>query len=175
MLIVISIVIVGLLAWLLIASAMKSPQFRLERSAVIKAPPERVHAILSDFHAWRDWSPWEKLDADLKRLYDGPRSGVGAVYAWEGKRAGSGRMEIVEAPVGERVLIKLDFTAPIKQSNMADFALAPADGGTRVNWAMYGAQPFMARVMSNFFNMDKLVGGQFEEGLANLKGLAERG
>ena len=159
---------------LLIYAATRPNTFRLERSAVIKAPPEKVFGLIQDFRQWTGWSPWEKRDADLKRTYSGAASGVGTVYEWLGKKTGQGRMEIIEADPGKRVSLKLDFLKPFKASNITDFDLTPQDGGTKVSWAMYGPLGLMQRVMHIFFSMEKMVGPDFEQGLANMKALAEK-
>jgi len=167
------IVIVLAIAALAAYAATRPGSFRIERSTSVDAAPDKIEPLISDFREWRKWSPWEKLDPNLKRSYSGADRGVGAVYAWEGNnKAGHGRMEILEA-TPERVKIKLDFLKPFKASNTAEFTLAPSDAGTRVNWAMYGRQPFMLRAMSIFFDMEKMVGPDFERGLAEMKRAAE--
>lgn len=152
--------------------------FRLERSTVIKAPAAAVFPFINDFHQWIVWSPYEAMDPAMKRTYEGEPQGVGAVYGWQGtKKVGTGRMEILQSQEPSRVLIKLDFFAPFEGHNTAEFTLVPEDGGTRVTWAMYGPEmcpnPVMKFVMGLFFNMEKMVGGQFEQGLAKLKAAAE--
>jgi uncharacterized protein YndB with AHSA1/START domain len=167
------ILILAVLA-LLIYAATRPNTFRLERFTVIKAPPDKVFGIINDFKQWTGWSPWENIDADLTRTYSGAPSGVGTVYEWLGKKTGQGRMEITEAKPGQRVSLKLDFIKPFKAHNITDFDLTPQDGGTRVSWAMHGPLGLMQRVMHIFFNMEKMVGPDFEKGLANMKALAER-
>jgi len=147
--------------------------FRIERSAVIHASPDAVFALVEDFHHWTDWSPWEKLDADLKRTYSGAARGVGAVYAWEGKKAGSGRMEIVAADPASRVVVKLDFIKPFAAHNTAEFTFAREGEGVRVTWAMTGPVTLLSKVMGLFFSTEKFLGPQFEEGLANMRRVAE--
>jgi hypothetical protein len=165
--------LVGLLIVAVILFAASRPdEFRIERSIEINATPERIRPLLDDFHAWAAWSPWEKLDADLKRSYSGPQSGVGAIYGWSGKKAGDGRMEILDA-TNALVLIKLDFHKPFKAENQAVFTLSPHGLATTVQWAMTGKSPLISKVMSLVFNMDKMVGGSFEQGLADLKKAAE--
>jgi uncharacterized protein YndB with AHSA1/START domain len=168
-LIVIAVVIAGLVAFI----SSRPGTFRTERSAHIDAPPEKVFPFIQDFHEWTKWSPFEKLDTDLKRSYSGAPSGKGAGYAWEGKNAGSGSMVILEATPPSKVVIQLDFMKPFEAHNTAEFTMTPETGGTRVTWAMFGPQPFMAKAMGLFMSMDKIVGGQFDEGLANLKRNAE--
>jgi len=168
-LIIIAIVVVALL----IVISTRPSSFRIERTTRIAAPPDRVFPFIQDFHEWTKWSPWEKLDADLKRTYSGPPAGVGAAYAWEGKNTGSGAMQITQATPASRVLIKLDFIKPFEAHNTADFTIASDGGGSVVTWAMYGPQGFMNKAMSLVMSMDKLVGGQFDEGLQNLKRVSE--
>ena len=156
-------------------AATRPDTFRLERSIVINAPPEKIFAQIEDFQAWRAWSPYENLDPGLKRTYGGPPRGEGAVYEWAGDaKAGAGRMEITQATSPAKVLIKLDFSKPFVAHNVAEFSLAPAAGGTKVTWAMSGPSPFMSKLMGLFFNMDTLIGKDFETGLASLKALCER-
>ncbi len=167
-------VIATAIAAVLIAAAMKPATFRIARSITVNAPPERLYPMIADFHRWTEWSPYETLDADLKRTYGGVENGVGATYAWEGRKAGAGRMEIVGATPPYLVSIKLDFTKPFKASNMAEFSLRPDGGGTAVTWSMTGTNSFVAKLMGTFFSMDKFVGKDFETGLANLKRNAEQ-
>jgi uncharacterized protein YndB with AHSA1/START domain len=159
---------------LLIYAATRPKNFRLERSTVIKAPPDKVFGLIQDFKQWTGWSPWENIDADLKRTYSGTPSGVGTIYEWLGKKTGQGRMEITEAKPGQRVSLKLDFIKPFKAHNITDFDLTPQDGGTKVSWAMHGPLNLIQRVMHIFFNMEKMVGPDFEKGLANMKAVAEK-
>lgn len=169
-LLVILLIIIALLAY----AATRPSSFRIERNASIKATPGKIGSLLEDFREWRKWSPWEELDPNLKRDYSGADKGVGAVYAWEGNnKAGQGRMEILEASP-RSVRIKLDFLKPFRASNTAEFTLTPAGDHTTVNWAMYGAQPFMVKLMSIFMDMEKMVGPDFERGLANMKRAAEQ-
>lgn len=161
----------GVLAY----AATRPDSFRIERSAAIKAPPEKIFAEINDLQRWRAWSPWENVDPALKRSYSGPANGLGAIYAWEGnKNVGSGRMEITESVPGARITIKLDFISPFEAHNTAQFTLARQGESTAVTWAMYGPSPFLSKLMGLAFNMDRMVGGQFETGLASLKSLAEK-
>lgn len=171
----IAIALAALIAAVLIFAATRPDSFRLERSIAIKAPPEKIFALLNDFHQWEAWSPWEKIDPALKRTYSGAASGRGAVYAWSGnKEVGAGRMEIVEPQPSTRLLVKLDFSAPFEAHNMVEFTLLRQGEATRVTQAMFGPSPYVSKLMGLVFSMDKMVGGKFEEGLANLKGLAEK-
>jgi len=172
-------VIIGLLALaiiiLLVIAANKPDAFRIQRSATINAAPDKVFPLINDFHNWPAWSPWEKLDPALKRTHSGVPSGKGAIYEWEGnKKVGQGRMEITESAPPSRIIIKLDFIKPFSANNTTEFTLAGQGGSTNVSWAMTGKQPFMFKVMSIFMSMDKMVGKDFEAGLASMKAIAEK-
>lgn len=172
---IIGIAIVVLIVALLVYATTKPDSFRIERSTNINAPPEKIFSFINDFHDWVSWSPWEKIDPALKRAYSGTTSGKGAVYEWEGNnQVGQGRMEISDTSPPSHLLIKLDFLKPFEAHNTAEFTLNGAGQSTNVTWAMYGPQPFLAKVMSLFLSMDTIVGGQFEQGLANLKAVSER-
>lgn len=148
--------------------------FRIERSAVIDAHPDAIFPLIADFRAWTQWSPWEKLDSDLARTYAGPDSGKGAVYAWEGRKAGAGRMEVLEASPGRRIVIQLAFFKPMRQTNLAEFAFVPQDDGrTRLIWSMSGRHTVVSRLMHAVLNFDRMVGRDFETGLADLRAIAE--
>jgi uncharacterized protein YndB with AHSA1/START domain len=156
-------------------AATKSNTFSVQRAAIVKAPPEKIFPLINDFHQWGTWSPYEHKDPAMKRTYSGAARGSGAVYAWEGdKNVGSGRMEILEASAPSKIVIKLDFFSPFEAHNTAEFTMLPQDDATRVTWRMHGPAPFMARIMHVFINIDKMVGKDFEVGLANLKRLAEK-
>jgi hypothetical protein len=147
--------------------------FDIARSTTIQAPPTRVHALVNDFHEWPAWSPWEDVDPALQRTYSGPDSGVGAHYAWSGNRkAGSGSMEITSSTPDE-IDLRLSFLKPWKATNDVTFTLVPAGDGTEVTWRMTGEQKGAAAVFGKVFNMDKLLGKDFEKGLARLKAAAE--
>jgi uncharacterized protein YndB with AHSA1/START domain len=173
MLTTIVLVVVALIAIVLIAALARPNTFRIERSTTIAAPPEKIVALIDDFHAWDQWSPWEKIDPTMTRTFEGPERGVGAIYGWAGNgKAGAGRMEILE-DTPARVLIKLGFIKPFEAHNTAIFTLESQGDATRVVWAMEGAQPFIAKLMGLVFNMEKMVGPDFEKGLASLKASAE--
>jgi hypothetical protein len=155
------------------AGPLNADTFRVERSILIDAPADAIFPHIDDFHAWADWSPYEKMDANLAKTYSGPARGKGAAYAWVGKKAGSGSMEIVQSLTPSKVVIRLDFTRPMTAHNTAEFTLEPQGSGTKVTWAMYGPNTLMSKVMGLFLSMDKLVGPQFEEGLQSLKRLSE--
>jgi uncharacterized protein YndB with AHSA1/START domain len=169
------VVLVVIVVGILVLAAMKPDSFRVERSTSIAAPPEKIYPLLADFRKWPAWSPWEKKDPAMKRTHSGAASGIGAQYAWAGnKDVGSGRMEIVEATPPAKLNVKLDFLEPFEGHNTAEFTLEPSAGGTRVNWAMYGPSPFLSKVMQVFMSFDRMIGRDFEEGLANLKAAAEK-
>ncbi|MBX7184657.1 MAG: SRPBCC family protein [Vicinamibacteria bacterium] len=164
-----------LLVVVLIAAASRPDTFRVQRQAVMNAPPERIFQHLDDFHRWAEWSPWEKLDPGLKRTHSGAPSGKGAAYAWEGNpKVGSGRMEVRESVPPSRLVIQLDFLKPFEAHNQAEFTLVPEGPSTRVEWAMTGPQAFPMKVMGLFMSMDSMVGKDFEKGLASLKEISER-
>ncbi|APV50271.1 polyketide cyclase [Betaproteobacteria bacterium GR16-43] len=167
------LLLVAIIAIVVIA-ALQPDTFRIERSIAIKAPPEKVQAQIADFHAWGAWSPWEKKDPAMKRTFGGPERGKGATYAWEGnKDVGSGRMEILVADP-QKVAIKLEFLKPFEATNTAEFTLVPQGDTTTVTWAMFGPSNFIQKVMCLFMSMDKMVGPDFEAGLAALKASAEK-
>ena len=169
------IVLALAIAVVLVLAATKPDTFRIERSATINAPPEKIFAVLSDFHQWTGWSPWENKDPGMKRSYGGAERGRGAVYGWEGdKNVGTGRMEIMEATAPSKLVIKLDFLKPFEAHNTAEFTMLPQGNATSVHWVMHGPSNFMSKVMHVFMDIEKMVGKDFEAGLANLKRLTEK-
>jgi uncharacterized protein YndB with AHSA1/START domain len=172
---IIVIVVIVFIAAVLILAATKPDTFRVQRAASIKAPPEKIFALINDFNRWGTWSPWEKKDPEMKRTFGATTSGKGAVYAWEGnKNVGQGRMEIAESVPPSRITIKLDFVKPFEAHNIVEFTLEPQGDATNVTWAMQGDAPYFAKIIHVFFNMDRMVGKDFETGLANLKAAAEK-
>jgi uncharacterized protein YndB with AHSA1/START domain len=173
---IIAVVVVVLLAALLVFAATKPDTVDVQRVTNIKAPPDRIFALIDDFHRWGTWSPYEKRDPIMKKTFSGAAHGAGAVYEWEGNsKVGKGRMEITRAVPASRVSIKLDFIKPMEGHNVAEFTLEPkGDSTTSVTWAMHGPASFMSKVMQVFVSMDSLVGKDFETGLANLKSVAEQ-
>jgi len=168
-------IVVVLLALFLGYAATKPNTFHVERRIAITVPPEKIFPFVNDYHNWALWSPWEKLDPNMKRTYNGPASGKGAVYEWAGnKEVGEGRMEITDSIAPSMITIAMHFIKPFEGRNIAEFTLQPKDGSTEVVWAMYGPQPFMCKVMSTFFNMNQMIGKEFETGLANLKTIVEK-
>lgn len=159
----------GLLAY----AKTRPTAFRVARSTRIDASPDAIRPLVADFRRWTAWSPYENIDPALKRTYGGAPSGTGAVYAWEGNaKVGTGRMEITgDEP--SKVTLKLDFMKPFEASNVAEFTFTPSGDGTDVTWAMSGEYNFMSKLMGIFVDMDRLVGKDFEAGLANLKSTLE--
>jgi hypothetical protein len=147
--------------------------FQVQRATTIVAPPEKIFPLINDLHAHTSWSPFEK-DPNMKRTHSGAPQGKGAVYDWDGDRkVGSGRLAIVDSTPSNITMV-LDMFKPFKAHNSVNFMLDPQGSATRVTWAMHGRQPYMAKLMSTFINCDKMVGSQFEQGLAKLKTIAER-
>ena len=167
-------VLLFVLAVLALATT-KPNSFALDRETNINAPREKVFAMLNDFHQWGRWSPWKKLDPGMKRTLSGSPSGVGSIYEWSGNSdAGAGVMQIVNSTPASHVEIKLDFTKPLESHNIIEFALDSTAAGTHVKWNMHGPNPFISKIMTVFVSMDKLVGPDFERGLATLKSEAEK-
>jgi len=174
MITIITLVVVVLIVAVLVYAATKPDLFRVRRATNIKAPPEKIFALINDYHRWVAWSPYEKLDPAMRRTYSGAASGTGAVYEWEGNsKAGKGRMEITDTAPPSKVVIKLDFVKPFEAHNIVEFTMEPTGASTNVTWDMHGPSSYLAKVMHVFFNMDRMVGKDFETGLANLKALAE--
>jgi hypothetical protein len=168
------IAVLGLAVVLAGIVATRPAEFVIQRSATFAARPEIAFALVNDFHRWNGWSPYAKLDPTMTVTYEGAPAGVGARYSWSGdRRIGEGRMTIVESKPAERIAIDLEFSRPMAARNVATFTFVPDGAGTRVTWAMQGRNGFMAKAFGMVMNMDKLVGSQFEEGLASMKALAE--
>ena len=171
----IAIVVVLLIAVVLVFAATMPDDFRVQRTTSIKAPPEKIFPLINDLHRWGSWSPWEKMDPDMKRTYSGAANGKGAAYAWQGNRkVGEGRMEIADTSPPSKISIKLDFVKPFEAHNTAEFTLEPKGESTNVTWTMYGPSAYIAKVMGIFVSMDKMIGSDFETGLANMKAVAEK-
>ena len=159
----------------LVYAATRPDSFRVQRSATIKAPPEKIFAHINDFQRWSAWSPYEKKDPTMKRTLSGAPNGKGAVYEWDGnKEIGQGRMEITESAAPSQVTLKLDFSRPFEAHNIVDFTLEPRGEATQVTWAIHGPSPFISKVMGIVFDVDTMVGKDFEAGLAALKTVSEQ-
>ena len=167
------LVIVALVAIFAIVVAFQPAAFRVERSATIPAPPAVVFAQVNDFHNWDAWSPWARLDPAMKQAHSGAPAGTGAVYTWEGnKDVGEGRMTITESRPNELIRIKLDFIKPFAATNVTEFVFKPSASQTAVTWTMTGEKNYISKAVCLFMDMDKMVGGDFEKGLASLKTVA---
>lgn len=168
------LVIVVVIVALLIFAATRPNDFRTQRSTSISASPEAIAAHIADFHRWVDWSPWERIDPTMQKTFSGAPTGTGAVYEWSGNgKVGQGRMEILDASSRE-IRVDLEFLKPFRAHNLAIFTFDPSGDATTVAWAMVGVRPFMLKVMGIFMNMDKIVGRDFETGLAALKTISEK-
>jgi uncharacterized protein YndB with AHSA1/START domain len=161
-------------AAVLIYAALKPKSFALSRSAVIAAPADRVFSLIDDLRGFNRWNPFAKQDPELKIQYESVTSGKGAAYTWVGKKAGVGRMEITDSVPSQQVTMRLDFSKPMEAHNTVSFTLEPQGTDTSVTWAMTGPMNYAQNLMTTFFSMDKMVGGEFEAGLASLKTLAEK-
>lgn len=171
----IAIALVVILAVIVGLALTKPDSFSVQRVATVKAPPEKIMRLISDFRNWPSWSPWEKLDPNMRRTFSGAASGKGAIYEWQGNSdVGRGRMEITELAAPSNVAIKLDFFEPMALSNRTEFVLVPQGEHTTVTWNMTGPMPFMSKVMSVFISMDTMIGRDFEKGLAQMKAAAEQ-
>jgi hypothetical protein len=168
--------IAAIIVIFIIVAAMQPAEFRIARSAGMSAPPSAVFAQVNDFHNWEAWSPWAKIDPAMKQTYDGAPAGVGAVYAWNGnKQVGEGRMTITESRPSDLIRINLEFFKPFSANNIAEFTFAADGDKTVVTWSMSGRKNFMFKAVGLFMNMDKLIGNDFEKGLAQMKAVVEGG
>jgi len=158
---------------LLIVIATRPAAFRIQRTATIAAPAEVVFAQIDDLHRWERWNPFEKGDTKMRKTFEGAPSGVGSSYHFAGGQSGEGRMTLARIEPHRHVGVKAEFIKPMAATNDIDFTLAPAPGGVSVTWAMSGKNGFLGKAVSLFMNMDRMVGGQFEKGLADLKQLSE--
>lgn len=173
--ITILVILAAAVGLLLLLASRRPDVFRLERQLAIAAPPEVIAPHITDFHKWQGWSPWENIDPTMQRSFSGAAEGEGAHYAWTATgKAGEGRMDIQAVAPNRAVVINLEFIKPFAAKNTVEFTLVPEDNGqTTVIWTMYGPTPFIGKVMHTVFDMDKVVGKDFETGLANLKTLSE--
>ncbi|XDD49627.1 SRPBCC family protein [Leptospira sp. WS92.C1] len=168
-------VVTLLILSILIYTSTRPDTVRYERTAKINSPPEKIFALIHDFHSWGLWSPWEKVDPAMKRTFSGAENGKGAIYEWEGNNdIGKGRMEIVEAVSPSKIVIQLDFLEPFEARNTAEFTLVTKGDTTQITWAMYGPNEFISKIMCIFFDMDEMIGKEFETGLNHLKTITEK-
>jgi len=174
MLIEILVVLAIVVVVLLMVATRQSDYFRVERSISISASPAVAFAQVNDFRKWGAWNPWAKMDPAMKETYDGAPSGVGANYSWSGnKNVGRGRMTVTDSRPVEWIRIKLEFLKPFAATNTAEFTFKPNGNQTIVTWSMFGKSNLICRLMGLFLSMDKMVGTQFEKGLADLKAASE--
>jgi len=175
MLSTIALLALAAIALLLIYAATRPDSFRITRTKVIKAPAHRLHSMINDLKSYNSWNPFERKDPSIRGSYSGPAGGVGAAYAWSGRKVGAGRLEIIDSVAPSKVTMKLEFVKPFKARNTAEYTLqAEGDNLTIVSWALHGPSSFISKLIGVVFNMDNLVGKEFEAGLANLKALTER-
>jgi hypothetical protein len=158
----------------LILASMQPADFRITRSATMAVPPSDVFAQVNDFHMWPAWSPWAKIDPAMKTVYDGAPAGTGAIYTWIGNsKVGEGRMTMTESRPSDLIRIKLEFLRPFKATNAAEFTFKPEGNNTLVTWSMAGKNNLFFKAFGLFMSMDKMVGGDFEKGLAQMKTVVE--
>jgi hypothetical protein len=156
-------------------AATKPDTFHVERTLSIHAPADKIAAHIDDYRQWAAWSPFEKLDPKMQRTFSGPARGKGAVYAWSGDdHAGTGHMAITEEVPGAKITMDLDFEKPMPGHSVTEFTFVPHGDSTDVTWSMSGPQPYIGKVMCLFVSMDAMIGKSYEEGLANLKAIAEK-
>lgn len=159
---------------LVLVVSLQPAEFRITRLITIAAPPEAVFPHVNDFHQWQAWSPWAKMDPTMKQSFEGPQAGVGSSYSWAGNnQVGEGRMTIIDSRPGQLVRTKLEFFKPFAATNEADFTFQEQGGKTLVTWSMTGRNNFLAKAANLVMNMDKMVGGQFDQGLAGIKTIVE--
>jgi len=172
----IPIAIVAVIIVLIVFVAMQPADFRVTRTATVSAPPQAAFAQVNDFHKWEAWNPWGKIDPAMKQTYEGAPAGVGAVYSWVGNNnVGEGRMTITESHPSDLIRIKLEFMKPFAATNTAEFTFKPEGSQTAVTWSMSGKKTFVTKGIHVLMNMDKMIGGQFEKGLADMKAIVEAG
>jgi len=168
------IALVVIVVGLVVVITLQPARYRVSRSTTIAAPAPAVFAQVNDFHRWSAWSPWEKIDPAMKRTYEGPPAGVGASYAWVGTReVGEGRMTIVESRPGDLIHVKLEFVKPFAGTSVAEFSFKPDGERTLVTWSMTGDKNFIAKAIHLVMSMDRMIGDQFDKGLAAMKTVAE--
>ncbi len=172
---IIAAIVVVVLGVVLAYAATLPDTFQVQRTASIKASPEKIFPLINSLRGFGTWEPFSKKDPAIKIAYSGPESGKGAAYTWDGNsQVGQGRVEILDASPPSKVTIKLDMIKPMEAHNTVVFTLEPKGDNTAVTWAMSGQRPFIAKVFDVVLNMDRMVGGDFENGLTNLKALAEK-
>jgi hypothetical protein len=162
----------GLIVIILLIAAFKSPDFRVERSLTIAAPPEALFGWFNSPKKFDEFNPWLKIDPSAKTEYTGPEAGVGAVASWVGKETGEGKATIIESKPNELVRLRMDWIAPMEGVSTVDYTFKPEGDKTTVSWAMYGKSNFVGRLFSVFMDCDSMCGPQFEKGLAEVAKMA---
>ncbi len=163
-----------LVAGLLVYAALKPSGMFISRELLVKATPQAIFPFLNHSRKANDWMPWAQIDPKVKMSYTGPEEGVGSVSSWESSgQMGVGKAEVIESVTNQRVKTQLTYTKPMAMSQLAELSLNPTPDGTVVRWSVSGNTPFIGRVFCIFMSMDKMVGGQFEKGLTNLKVMVE--
>jgi hypothetical protein len=174
MLLTILVTLAVLIGIFVLIVALRPADFRITRSATIPAGPEVVFQRVNDFHLWPAWSPWARLDPNCENSFEGTAAGVGSMFAWSGnKQVGAGGMAIVESKPRESIRLKLDFSKPFEGHFATEFTFKPVSGGTEMTWTMLGKNNFVAKAIGLVMSCDKMIGGQFEQGMANLKEVLE--
>lgn len=170
----IALILGGIVFIILMAASLRPNHFKISRSILVSSPAKACFDQVNNFHQWEKWSPWAKLDPNMKTLYEGPDSGEGAVYSWNGAgKVGAGKMTVVKSQPAQLIEIQLDFLRPMKVTNQTLFTFEPEGNGTRVNWSMTGRNNLVAKVFHLLMNMEKMVGPDFEKGLEGIKAAAE--
>jgi hypothetical protein len=165
-----AVIVIGVVAIV----ATRPSEFRVARTATIAAPAPAVFAQVNDFHNWEAWNPWAKIDPAMKQAYEGASAGTGAVYTWAGNNeVGEGRMTLTESRPSDLIRIRLEFLKPFRGTSLAEFTFKPEGDHTIVTWSMAGQNNFMAKAVHLFMAMDKMIGGNFEKGLAQMKAVVE--
>lgn len=161
--------LVAVIAIILVVASFQSDDLNVTRSATINAAPEAVFKVVNDFRQWDAWSPWSKLDPNMKKTLEGPPEGVGAIYKWSGNdEVGEGTTRLVRSESNSKIGMKLEFLRPFEGSSDVEFTFAPEGTGTKITWAMQSKKPFIGKVVGMFMDCEKMCGDQFLEGLANL-------
>lgn len=175
MLLYILLGLAALVVLFIIIVVMQPSEFEVKRSTSIEAAPSKVFPLVNNLRMWPLWSPWEKLDPAMEKTFEGSGEGPGSSYSWNGNnKVGEGRNTILESKQDQLVHMRLDFVRPFKASNDVKFTFKPEGSGTHVNWAMTGQKNFVFKAFGMFMDMDKMVGTDFEKGLAAMKVEAER-
>lgn len=173
MILEILLILAAVIALLVIVVALQPSDFCITRSATMAAPAPILFEQVNDLRLWGAWSPWDRLDPNTKKTFEGPAFGVGAICSWVGEKAGEGRMTLIESRPNELIRFKLDFMKPFKANNTAEFTFKPEGNRTVVIWSMSGKNNFISKAFGLIMNCDKMCGGEFEKGLANLKSVTE--